>query len=122
MPSKKDYKRFAYNTLGYLGEVLTILFLRCKLYRIAKHRYKCPLGEIDIIAYKNKQLVFIEVKTSLFKNEIPITYKQQKSILRSAKYFIAFHTKFTDYNVRFDLYFLSLSTGVIHIPDAWQEF
>ncbi|GAT75869.1 hypothetical protein EHRUM1_00230 [Ehrlichia ruminantium] len=121
MPYKKDYKRLAYNTLGYLGEVLIILFLKCKLYHIIKHRYRCPLGEIDIIAHKNKQLVFIEVKTSLFNKNIPITYKQQKSILKSAKYFIAFHRKFANYSIRFDLYFFSLSTGLTHIPNAWQE-
>lgn len=79
------------------------------------------LGEIDIIALKNKHLVFIEVKTSIFRSEIPITNKQQRSIIRVAKHFITYHTKFEEYNIRFDLYFLSLSKGLIHIPHAWQE-
>ena len=118
---KKNYKQPASNTIGYLGEIIIIFFLKCKLYRIIKHRYKCALGEVDIIALKNKHLVFIEVKTSMFGSEIPITYKQQKSIVRVAKYFIACHTKFEKLNIRFDLYFLSFSKGITHIFNAWQE-
>ncbi|WDM85734.1 YraN family protein [Ehrlichia sp. JZT12] len=114
-------KRVAYNIIGYLGEAAIILFLRCKLYRIIKHRYKCALGEVDIIAFKNKHLVFIEVKTSIFGSEIPITYKQQQSIIRVAKHFINCYTNFEKYTIRFDLYFLSLSKRIIHIPNAWQE-
>ena len=118
----KNYKHFIYNIVGYLGEIVVIWFLKCKRYHVIKHRYKCVLGEIDIIAFKNKHLVFIEVKTSIFRAEIPITNKQQRSIIRVAKYFIMYYTKFEEYNIRFDLYFLSLSKGLIHIPHAWQEF
>ncbi|OUC04239.1 MULTISPECIES: YraN family protein [Ehrlichia] len=117
----KNYKHFIYNIVGYLGEIVIIWVLKCKRYHIIKHRYKCVLGETDIIAVKNKYLVFIEVKTSILGSEIPITNKQQKSIVRVAKYFITYHTKFEEYNIRFDLYFLSLSKGLIHISHAWQE-
>ncbi|ABD44964.1 hypothetical protein ECHHL_0971 [Ehrlichia chaffeensis str. Heartland] len=122
MFTKKNYKRVIYNIVGYLGEILIIWFLKCKGYYIIKHRYKCILGEIDIIACKNKYLAFIEVKTSIFGSEIPITNKQQRSIIKAAKSFITYHTKFEEYNIRFDLYFFSLSKGLIHIPHAWQEF
>ena len=118
---KKNYKKVAYNIIGYLGEIVIILFLKCKLYKIIKHRHRCALGEVDIIAFKNKYLVFIEVKTSIFGSQIPITYKQQKSIIKVAKHFITHYTKLEGYNIRFDLYFLSLSKGIIYIPNAWQE-
>ncbi|MGN7618901.1 MAG: YraN family protein [Ehrlichia sp.] len=118
---KKNYKRVAYYIVGYLGEIVVIWLLKCKLYHIIKHRYKCVLGEIDIIASKNKHIVFIEVKSSIFGSEIPITYKQQRSIIRVAKYFITHHADLKQHDIRFDLYFLSLSKGIIHIPNAWQE-
>ena len=121
MQIKKNYLKATYNMIGYLGEVIIIWILKCKRYNIIKHRYKCNLGEVDIIAFKNQTLVFIEVKTSILRSEIPITYKQQQSIIRAAKHFIICYTKFEKYNIRFDLYFLSLSKGLIHITNAWQE-
>ncbi|AAZ68108.1 YraN family protein [Ehrlichia canis] len=121
MQIKKNYLKVTYNMIGYLGEVIIIWILKCKRYHIIKHRYKCTLGEVDIIAFKNQTLVFIEVKTSILRSEIPITYKQQQSIIRVAKHFITYYTKFEKYNIRFDLYFLSLSKGLIHITNAWQE-
>lgn len=55
--------------LGALGEELGCRYLKDKGYRILKTNY-CNatgkrLGEIDIVAEKNKELVFIEVKSRI---------------------------------------------------------
>ncbi len=48
---------------GTLGEKLARDFLKKRGYRILETNYRCPQGEIDIIARHKDVLVFIEVRT-----------------------------------------------------------
>ena len=48
---------------GILGEKLAKDFLEKRGYRIREANYRCPQGEIDIIAQHKDYLVFIEVRT-----------------------------------------------------------
>ena len=48
---------------GIRGEKLAQDFVRKKGYRILETNYRCPEGEIDIIARDKDSLVFIEVRT-----------------------------------------------------------
>ena len=47
---------------GILGEKLARDFLKKRGYRIIETNYRCPHGEIDIIARHKDYLVFVEVK------------------------------------------------------------
>ena len=53
--------------IGILGEKLAKDFLKKRGYRIIETNYRCPEGEIDIVAKHGDYLVFTEVraKTSL---------------------------------------------------------
>ncbi len=48
---------------GILGEKLARDFLKKRGYHILETNYRCPEGEIDIIARHKDSLVFIEVRT-----------------------------------------------------------
>ena len=48
---------------GILGEKLAKDFLKKRGYRIKETNYRCPEGEIDIVAKHKDFLVFIEVRT-----------------------------------------------------------
>ena len=48
---------------GILGEKLAKDYLKRRGYRIRETNYRCPEGEIDIVAEHKDYLVFIEVKT-----------------------------------------------------------
>ena len=48
---------------GMLGEKLASDFLKKHGYHILETNYRCPHGEIDIVAKHNDCLVFIEVRT-----------------------------------------------------------
>jgi len=48
---------------GILGEKLARGFLKKRGYRILETNYRCPQGEIDIVARHKDFLVFIEVRT-----------------------------------------------------------
>lgn len=49
--------------LGRIGEEAAAKTLKEKGYMILKSNYRCPWGEIDIVASKDGKLSFIEVKT-----------------------------------------------------------
>ncbi|HEX9664388.1 MAG TPA: YraN family protein [Patescibacteria group bacterium] len=48
---------------GKLGEEVAAKYLRQRDYRIIEQNYYGKYGEIDIIAEKDNELIFIEVKT-----------------------------------------------------------
>ncbi|MFC1986599.1 YraN family protein [Chloroflexota bacterium] len=48
---------------GILGEKLAGGFLKKRGYRILETNYRCPDGEIDIVARHKDFLVFVEVRT-----------------------------------------------------------
>lgn len=48
--------------LGDRGEELAARFLRGNGYRILARNYRCPRGEIDIIARDGETVVFVEIK------------------------------------------------------------
>ncbi|NVL91530.1 MAG: YraN family protein [Desulfobacterales bacterium] len=50
-------------SLGRLGEDLARERLKGLGYRIVKTNYRCPLGEIDLVARDGDVLVFVEIKT-----------------------------------------------------------
>ena len=49
--------------LGMRGEDLATEFLEKENYEILDRNYRCAFGEVDIIGYKNGEIIFVEVKT-----------------------------------------------------------
>jgi len=49
--------------LGILGEELALKEVRRLGYKKIVRNYRCPLGEVDLIARDGDTLVFIEIKT-----------------------------------------------------------
>ena len=49
--------------VGKLGEKAARKFLKKRGYRIRETGFRCPRGEIDIIAQRKDYLVFVEVRT-----------------------------------------------------------
>lgn len=56
-------KEFSRIRTGKQGEEIAVLHLRKLGYRILERNYRCPLGEIDIVAKDGKAIVFVEVKS-----------------------------------------------------------
>jgi putative endonuclease len=54
---------FSRKRLGGSGESLAAAFLKRQGYLILEINYRCPLGEIDLIAQKGDVLAICEVKT-----------------------------------------------------------
>ncbi len=50
-------------SLGRLGEELTARALQARGLHIRERNWRCPVGELDIVAEEGDVLVFVEVKT-----------------------------------------------------------
>jgi putative endonuclease len=80
---------------GALGEKLAQDFLKKKGYRILQTNYRCPRGEVDIVALHQNCLVFVEVRSKTNLNfgtpEESITYNKMKHLERAAYYYQQSH-------------------------------
>jgi putative endonuclease len=60
----KTVKKENFKT-GRLGEELAASYLEEKGYKIVERNFRTRFGEVDIICYNGKTLVFVEVKTKI---------------------------------------------------------
>lgn len=100
-----DYER---HILGNNGEKIASEYLEKNHYEIIKRNFRCKQGEIDIIAYdnKNREYVFVEVKTRTnFEYGKPVdsvNKMKQKHIVSATKYYMYLHNLENKY-IRFDI-------------------
>lgn len=108
---------------GLWAEALTTFFLICKGYRIVARRWKTRRGEIDILAYKGKTYVALEVKkrTSIHAAKYAITPRQRQRIEASLRAFIQRqYPSWPIDNFRFDVVCWGRWLWPIHIKGAWR--
>lgn len=113
--SKKSNIR---KTLGAWGEDCACSFLESQGFSIVARNIRGPYGEIDILAQKDHQMVFIEVKTrSNTANGYPeeaITDTKMKHMDSSIQWYLYQHEDFKD-NWRVDV------ISVIGKPGSKQQ-
>lgn len=87
---------------GIFSEYFVIVYLFFCGYKILKRRYKTKLGEIDILATKNKDLIAFEVKARKNKGVLTselVSDKQLNRIFNCLKFFVNKNNKYLDYNI-----------------------
>ena len=96
--------RQTYQT-GQLAEWLCIAQLWLSGWRILAKRWRCPYGEIDIIAKRGHNICFIEVKARQTHEAALscISATQQQRITSSAALWLAKHPEYSGCDLRFDL-------------------
>ena len=118
---KRTAKTDAYRA-GLLAEMLAALLFVVRGYAIAGWRYKTPVGEIDLVARRGRQLVFVEVK---FRKRLDdaagsVNGRMASRISRAAQYFLAAHPAWADYPMRFDLVAVAPPFFWRHLDNAWR--
>ena len=103
-----------YHRLGYVGEWLCIGYLYAQRYFLIQKNYRCKYGEIDAILHNAHGIcVFLEVKTTLSASCKPILRicsRKQQRIIRTSKYFLHCNQRYHQYDIRYDVILLDLST------------
>lgn len=78
--------------LGKQGEFIAQKYLESINYKIIETNYRCKFGEADIIATKNNEIAFVEVKTrSQEKYGTPaeaVTLAKKRHIYNVAEYYL----------------------------------
>ena len=79
------------------------------------------MGEIDIIASRASQLIFMEVKARKDINaQEVLTTMQQSRIGDASKLFLQKNKKYSGFNYRFDLLIFNSPLAFRHIKNSWN--
>ena len=130
-------KELTTTDIGRFGEKAATRFLRRKGYRILETNFRAGKNEIDIIAAKRREIVFVEVKTRTYSplGDMPYgtpleavdTPKQKRTLAAAGAYL---YKRKTDRMPRFDIIevYLKRQSGpfrtlavdkICHIEDAF---
>lgn len=112
--------------LGQWGEEVALKYLKRKKYKVVNKGLRLLRGEIDVIAYDKKILVFIEVKTRSSQKfgfpEESVTLSKQKQIKKLAQGYLTSHN-IEDVECRFDVLSINLDENkncfIRHIKNAF---
>ncbi|MDE6557665.1 MAG: YraN family protein [Clostridia bacterium] len=106
--------------LGFLGETKAAAYLKKLGYEILKRNFRCPFGEVDIIAQKGDVTAFIEVKTRSNNNygapNEAVDNKRKQRYKNCVRFYYA-HREI-DCTVRFDVIEVT-KDGINHIENAF---
>jgi putative endonuclease len=113
--------------LGLRGERLAARALKRRGYRILERRWRCRLGEIDLVARDGDTLVVVEVKTRSRRDYGPaadaVDARKRRKLEQLARMYLTAR-RLRDVNVRFDVVGVDLAPGgaprVQVLRDAFQ--
>jgi putative endonuclease len=112
--------------LGELGEKLALKRIKRLGYKLVAKNYRCPLGEIDLIAKDGDCLVFIEIKTrrnsSTGNAKEALQQRKRRQISRVALYYMKANGCY-DIEARFDVIAVNIRGGkeeIELIQDAFE--
>ena len=103
---------------GRVAEWLCLWHLRLRGWRILARGWRCPSGEIDILARRRGVLAVIEVKS---RGEIDAAAsalgpRQRRRIARAAEAFLLSRPDLAPLDLRFDL----MLVAPLRLPSHWQ--
>jgi putative endonuclease len=91
---------------GQTGEDTAVDFLTGSGIKILDRNYRCPPGEIDIIAKDGQSIIFVEVRTRQAKGlgtpEESITFRKRMRLVRAAQWYLK-QRKLYNFTARFDV-------------------
>jgi putative endonuclease len=107
---------------GRLAEMLCRWHLRLRGWHIVASRWRCPSGEIDILARRGGVLAVIEVKSrsDLGSAATAILPRQRRRIARAASAFLVTRPDLAALAPRFDVMLVARFRPPRHLPDAWR--
>ena len=81
--------------IGQWGESVAMEYLEEHGYKVVTRNARTPYGEIDIVAEKEGQIIFVEVKTRTTKKfgppEMAVTPRKQEHMMAAADFYAAEH-------------------------------
>lgn len=111
--------------LGKLGEDLALKKIKRLGYKLVVRNYRCPLGEIDIIARDGDCLVFLEIKTRKGRStgyaKEAVDRRKRRQISKTALTYMKANDCY-DVRSRFDVVAISIKDGLEEIEIIKDAF
>jgi putative endonuclease len=108
--------------LGLSAENKAAALLLAKGFRIAARRWRCPAGEIDIVARRGSLLIFVEVKARARLDDAAysVTERNQRRVAAAASAWLAANPDDAMSDMRFDAILVAPRSLPRHIPGAFE--
>ena len=121
-PRRARAARQAAFQVGVSAEGRAADYLAGRGYAIAARRFKSRVGEVDIVARRGAELVFVEVKTRYRLDDAAwsVTPRQQKRIVAAAEAWLADHPDDGMRDIRFDVILVARNGRTQHITAAFD--
>jgi putative endonuclease len=124
MPAKRrDPKRLKARRRGRIAEHLCRWHLRLHGWRILACDWRCPSGEIDILARRRDVLAVIEVKSrpDFATGAAALLPRQRRRIARATQAFLLMRPDLAAMTVRFDVMVVEPRRLPRHLPGVWRS-
>jgi putative endonuclease len=107
---------------GHLAETMCRWHLRLRGWRIVATDWRCPSGEIDIVARRGGVLAVVEVKSrgDIGSAADAVLPRQRRRIARAASAFLLARPDLAGLAPRFDVMLVAPFRPPRHLADAWQ--
>jgi putative endonuclease len=108
---------------GRFAELLCRWHLRLRGWRIVASHWRCPSGEIDILARRGRVLAIIEVKArrDLASAAAAILPRQRRRIARAAAAFLMTRPDLAALTLRFDVMLVAPPRPPRHLAGMWRS-
>jgi len=108
--------------VGVTAESRAAAYLAGRGFTIAARRFKSPVGEVDIVARRGPELIFVEVKARRRLDDAAwsLTPRQRKRIVAAAEAWLADHPDDGACDIRFDVILIARSGPPQHIAAAFD--
>lgn len=102
------------DALGAAGEAIAAAYLRQLGYKLLFQRWRKGSHEIDIVAWDQSEIVFVEVRTvsaaTPWHPEHTIGPRKKEGLLRAAQTFLAEHPAYAQLPARIDVVAIRMGT------------
>lgn len=110
---KLQNNNFHRKRLGAIGEDLACEYLLNHQYTIVERNFQKRYGELDVVAVKDRTLIYVEVKTRIGRKfglpEESVTPRKLAEVTRTAQYYKLLHPELPD-RMRIDVIAIELET------------
>ena len=112
---------------GEDGENRATEYLISKGFAIIERNWRTKGGEIDIIAFQNDTIVFVEDKTlpngTIDMIQRELNYQKRQRIIKTSKRFLLNHRQYSNSYIRYDVIVIDMPgfERVYHIENAFTE-
>ncbi|MCZ6552568.1 MAG: YraN family protein [SAR324 cluster bacterium] len=83
--------------LGSWGEAIAARYLERLGYEVRERNFRCPLGELDLVATEGAYIVFVEVKTRSEGQSVhpalSVTARKRAKVRQLGEYYCAHHVE-----------------------------